>query len=255
MCDHSKQRIVRPSGLLWAIAIPLAVLGMLWLVVLHLREQAQSSQCQGCLKGIAFALFTYSQNNGCFPPAHLNAADGTRMHSWRALIPRQETIVPFSYDMREAWNGPHNSKLGDQRQNFLACPSDSETQRNTRLTNFFVIDGPKTPFPDTRCRSIASGAAFQSDTILAAEASGLNIEWLEPRDLDYSAMSFLLNDRSQPSISSAHPNGPNACMADGSVRCLGKDISPEVLKQMLNIQKGAWRESNPDGRQTADKGR
>jgi prepilin-type processing-associated H-X9-DG protein len=208
------------------------------------REHARSLGCQGHLTWLAVSILRYHQEHGHLPPAHVDTPDGSRTHSWRALVAAQEAdaINPFPYDFSEPWNGPNNSNLGDSRSDAFACPSDSDTQRNKRLTNYFVIEGANTPFPGSHTRSIIDAQDYQSrsNTILVAEASGLGIEWLEPRDLDLDRMSFQLNDSKRLGISSVHPHGANACMADGSVRFLS-EISPEVLEDMLGVGDRAWR--------------
>jgi prepilin-type processing-associated H-X9-DG protein len=89
------------------------------------------------------------------------------------------------------------------------------------------------------------GNESRGNTILSVEGTGLDIEWLEPRDLEYDTMSFKLNDPERPGISSVHPRGANVSMADGSVRFLNQDISPEVLKSMLTVKKDDWRIGPP----------
>ena len=178
--------------------------------------------CEGHLKWFGESILRFHELHGHLPPEYVVAPDGSRMHSWRAFIDAscRDKSEPLQYDFRERWNGPNNLKLADQRRAEFACPCDPDTQRNKRLTNYFVVDGPDTPFPGCGSRSIINAEDYQSrnDTILVAEASSLGIEWLEPRDLSYETMSFTLNNRGSTSISSFHPGGATACMTDGSVR-------------------------------------
>jgi hypothetical protein len=63
----------------------------------------------------------------------------------------------------------------------------------------------------------------------------MNVQWREPRDLDYNVASQGIDPRAGPGrISSRHPTGPYAAMADGSVRSL-HGISPSVLQALLRI--------------------
>jgi len=240
-----KSSIVLSFGILAAVII--AVLAS------NYRDAWQhvyESNCNGCMCAISQALLQYEGQHGCFPPAHVDAPDGRRMHSWRALIEEYSHGYLFPYDFREPWDGPNNTKLGARPESFpFACPSDPDAQRNKRLTNYFVVEGANTAFPGARTLP-TKNTQFdrgRSNTILMVEAVGLGIEWLEPRDLDYNTMSFLLNDPTQPSISSHHPQGPHARMADGSVRSL-RDISPEVLKSMLTMPE----QGDPDDRSEND---
>jgi hypothetical protein len=78
------------------------------------------------------------------------------------------------------------------------------------------------------------------DTILIVEIANSDIHWMEPRDLDFNTMSFTIDDRSRPSISSPHPSGPGAVLfADRlSTDRLHTSLSPASIKAMLTISGG-----------------
>jgi hypothetical protein len=46
-----------------------------------------------------------------------------------------------------------------------------------------------------------------ASTLVVVEAMKSQINWMEPRDLEWDRMSFRLNDHSRPSISSEHHYG------------------------------------------------
>jgi hypothetical protein len=216
----------------------IAFVGLAYFLI-RARALAVESNCESNCKGIVVNSLDYEELKKHLPPAHVDGADGVRMHSWRAVVTADCGVKPsytFPYDFCEPWNGPNNSKLRYNRNNHLyACPSTPAAERNSGLTNYFVVEGTTTAFPGTNTVSLNTQyVRGRSDTILIVEAHGLGIEWLEPRDLDYNTMSFLLNDTKSPSISSPHPHGPHACMADGSIRSL-RDVSPGVLKAMMNV--------------------
>ncbi|MCE5266993.1 MAG: DUF1559 domain-containing protein [Planctomycetaceae bacterium] len=199
--------------------------------------RARRAQCQGNMKGIAVALAMYQGQYGSLPPAHIDATNGTRMHSWRTIIATQPGLnyafpAATVYDFQQPWNGPHNTKIGDCRPPAYVCPSDGDANATGRLVNYFVIEGDKTWFPPKNVRSL-TGRPADAGSILFAEARGLGVGWTEPRDLNYNGMSFSINGSGAPCISSAHPNGANVGMADASIQFINKDIAPEVLKQML----------------------
>ena len=91
-----------------------------------------------------------------------------------------------------------------------------------------ISNGPE----GTSIKEIADGAA---NTIFCVEIADSQIHWMEPRDLNFDEMSFTINDRSGPSISSRHAGGANVLMADGSVRFLSNDTHSALVRAMLTV--------------------
>lgn len=212
------------------------------LLVLHVKELSNTAQCGANVFELGHGMHAYLDKHGHFPPAHVDSPDGKRMHSWRILVTEDiGTMSPSPYRFEEPWDSQANTEYGDYRPRRYACPSDRVTQRNTRLTNYFVVEGPNTRFPGSATTTLSpltpSNRKGRANSILVVEASGLNVEWLEPRDLTFDGMSFVLNDSQGTSISSPHPGGPFASMADGSVRSL-KGIDPTVLRAMISYEAG-----------------
>ena len=189
---------------------------------------------------LGFGMHAYMDKHGHFPPAHVDSPDGRRVHSWRILVTEGWfTMSPAPYRFDEPWDSAANTEYGNYRPQQHACPSDRATQRNPRLTNYFVVEGRNTWFPGSRTTTLGpltpTNRKGRANTILLVESGDLNVEWLEPRDLTFNGMSFVLDDSVRPSISSPHPEGPFACMADGTVRSL-KGIAPEVLRAMMSYE-------------------
>jgi hypothetical protein len=227
----SRHRILSTcAGLLLIAFVSLA------LFYRHARVVGLDLQCKSKCKWNIMEILTYEDRHRHLPPAHIDGPDGSRWHSWRAVIAPEDSFTS-QYDFHEPWNGPNNSKLRDHKnhRNYV-CPSASEETRKKRLTNYFVVEGAKTAFPGANTISMDNPqyARGRSNTIVMVEAHGLEIEWLEPRDLDINTMSFLINDPKRPGISGPHPHGPHVCMADGRYQSLS-NISPDILKAMLSI--------------------
>lgn len=224
----------------WIIAIALfatvAITGVfLAILVMHARRQARTNQCRGNLVAIVLGMHYHDDKYGHLPPAYVANPEGKRLHSWRILLVEHYGLpFPVQYDFNEAWDHGDNQRVADYRPVMYACPSDPVTQKNNRLTNYFVIMGSNTPFPGSRTAPLPRSADGRgsSNTILIVESTNRNIEWLEPRDLPYHAMSLTPNAPSRPSLSSHHPGGPMVMMADGSVRSV-KGIDPDVLRAMI----------------------
>jgi len=175
---------------LWQLLVAVLVFATMWPLLMpatqSAREAARRAQCANNLKQIALALLNYESAKRAFPPAYQTDANGKPIHSWRVLI------LPFigqqalysKYKFNEAWDGPNNSKLAARIGELYRCPSqaDDKTDGPTE-TNYFVVVAPETIFPGTAGRTIRTITDGISSTIMVIEASGLGVNWMEPRDL------------------------------------------------------------------------
>jgi hypothetical protein len=98
-----------------------------------------------------------------------------------------------------------------------------------------VVVGEQTAFPGSKAIGLQDIERSKSMTILVVESVGQDVHWMEPIDLPFDSMSFAVNDKTKPSVSSKHRHHPNVCMVDGSTRWLSNNITPEMLKAMLTI--------------------
>jgi hypothetical protein len=195
----------------------------------------------GNLSYISVALFDYHDRYGHFPPAYIADRNGKPMHSWRVLLLEfTDTSLYNAYNFNEPWDGPNNRKLADKMPSFYACPNDHDIRSApTTLTSYVAVVGSGTAFPGIKPVARADIRDRPGQTILIAEAVNSRINWMEPRDLDKSRMSFTLNDPSRPSISSSDPGGPGVIFADGRVDRLNPSVTPAVLKAMTTHVGGA----------------
>jgi prepilin-type processing-associated H-X9-DG protein len=95
--------------------------------------------------------------------------------------------------------------------------------------------GPQTISGGPNSTAIGQIRDGLSNTIAAGEIANSDIYWTEPRDLPLGVMNFRVNDRSQPSISSAHRGAAMVVFADGHKQTLSNSIDPSVLKALLTI--------------------
>ncbi len=234
---------------------------LLWVLLPPVRSERETvryAQCRYHLKQIGLALRQYHDDYGSFPAAYTVDDDGRPMHSWRALIlPYLEQAAPLynSYHFDEPWDGPANAELRTKGVFVLQCPS-SQRQRKT-LTNYLAVVGPNSAWPGTRGAKI--GEDFPkglSNTILLVEVNDSDIDWIEPRDLNFDEMSFELNGSSGKSISAGHSkegwwpwSGPlkfvNVLFADGVVKQLPLDTPPETIRAWLTARGGDLVERGP----------
>lgn len=204
------------------------------------REAARASQCIGYPKQLALALHNYHVVYGCFPPAVVTDANGTPMHSWRALIlpfmDREELATQYRYN--EPWNSPHNQNLAESSAPFFfRCPSQPSSATSC-YTNYVLVTGEGTVFPPGRTTKLEDIEDPLEETLLLVEITGTDIQWSEPRDMDVETMSLRINDPQRPSISSKHPWGPVTAFADGSVRRLTESMKPETIRAFTTMNGG-----------------
>jgi hypothetical protein len=235
--------------------IALACVPLTWLAhaMFDAREGARSAQCISNLKQIGLGLLNYESRYGCFPPAYVADATGKPLYSWRVLLMAEldrtdgwfggRLAGGFHFD--EPWDSPNNSMLHALAPyNVLRCPSDSAHEGSDE-TNFVAVVGPGTMFPsDGSSRRLADVTDGLEDTLVLVEVVDAGIHWMEPKELDWATMSFGLNDRSHPSVSSNHPfrgssyPGPHILTVNDMVTCLPRNLATETLRALLTISGG-----------------
>lgn len=211
---------------------------------------ARESQCTNNIKLIALALHNYHDQYGCLPPAYIADKKGRPMHSWRVLILPYLEQQPLydQYDFDEPWDGPNNSRLGNQLEKHYwwggQCPE--ETRQRTPWTSYVAVTGPGTLWPGSEPATLEDCSDGLSNTILVVEVANSGIRWMEPRDLDVSQLPLRVNPQQGLGISSRHrvsrfPRRPGcayAAFADGTVGFLPDALSAEELRAMLTIDRG-----------------
>ena len=75
-------------------------------------------------------------------------------------------------------------------------------------------------------------------TLSIVETRQRNIHWLQPIDLEVEAMSFIVNDRSDLSISSDHRRGPMVVFCDGLAFRLNPNTDPKIVQSLVTINGG-----------------
>lgn len=215
-----------------AVCLVLAVLcggllvAMLLPAVNAAREAARNAACTNNLRQIDLALHAYESAHGEFPPAYTTDKDGKPLQSWRVLIlPYMEQ--QYLYDQirkDEPWDSPHNQSIFSSYPipPVYRCPSEPLTPGNTD-TSYFLITGPGTVFEGGKAPKPGDFTRGMAHTAVLVEASGQGVPWMKPEDIDAGNLG---------SITSAHPQGINVGMADGSVQRIDKSAASQVIRQM-----------------------
>jgi len=229
--------VVLAVGLVGALACGGILAALLLPAVQAAREAARRSQCTNNLQQISIALMNYHDVYNEYPPQYFADENGKPMHSWRVLIlPYMEHQALYDqYDFNEPWDGPHNSQLASQMPQQFRCPSDPAIAAGGTFTSYVGVSGPGAFFDgpkSTRASAITDGT---SNTMMVAEFAGGGVHWMEPRDLDASLLSGIVNPPDGRNMASYHPAGADAAFADGSVRFLSSSIDPQVLHGLTTI--------------------
>ncbi len=227
---------VGPSYVLVEASPPFAALEQLEQVFPFLHAQLQKrrntavqrTQVANNLRQIALALHNYHQQHGRFPPAVLARYQGRKLKhplSWRvALLPYLGHQKLFDqYRLDEPWDSPNNRKVLQQMPPVFRHPMDPP---GTTVSAFYVLAGPRTVFEGSQGISVGEILDGTAQTILVVEARR-NVPWTKPEDIPFDPNEL------PPKLGEYFPNGANVAFADGSVRFLKHNITPEVLNRLI----------------------
>jgi prepilin-type processing-associated H-X9-DG protein len=204
------------------------------------------NQCMNHLKQIVIALHHFHDVNGAFPPAYVTDANGKPMHSWRVLIlPYMDDAALYKkYSFNEPWDGPNNSKLAAQIPDVYRCPANDNNTEGNFETHYFAVVAPETGWGKS-FRQFSDGA---SNTIMVIEATGLGVNWMEPRDVTLDEAIELLTTK--PRSGHTHVDDGfftttyyetsyrNAAYFDGHVQWMGQLKDSAIAKALFTIAGG-----------------
>lgn len=240
-------RSSRPQGLneaalFWIVAF------VLWQLlapqVSGSRELAPGAACSNNLRQISLALRSYHDRYGTLPPAYVAGRVGRPMHSWRVLIlpflERNDLYAQYRFD--EPWDSPHNRTLAAQMPRVFACPGDerSSVPGNT-MTGYLAVVGPTTAWPGEQGRFLPPSGDGLGNTLLLMESRTTAVDWMQPRDLDFTTALRLLTAE-EPSANRhvsegffySTYSGRRLVLADGAI-LRGGLYSPEAAEVLLKF--------------------
>ncbi len=215
------------------------------------REAARRSQCMNNLKQISLALLNYHDVHKSFPSPYIADANGNPIHSWRVLILPflEEKLLYQQYDFNEPWDGPKNSQMAEKIPEVYRCPSGlvDETPLAEK-TQYFAVVGPGTAWSAGNGRRITEFTDGVSNTILVIEASGLGVNWMEPRDVSVDEAIDLLTKK--PRSGHMHlvdgfltatyyeTSYRNVAYCDGHVEWTGQLSDDSIARALLTVAGG-----------------
>ena len=208
------------------------LLALLLPAIQSARSAARRASAANNLKQIALAMHNYHDTYKCFPTNILDEA-GKPKRSWRtALLPYLEQgPLARSYNDNVAWDAPENASVRNIVLPLFRSPSFNDPRQTD--TNFVAIqDGSASIMEDNVFRKMHDITDGTSNTIIAAEVTGLGIRWAEPRDITINEfIGYLQRDP-------GGQGGTNVMFADGSVRFISKNIDTQTLRALVTRNGG-----------------
>lgn len=236
---HGPTPISGPLAMLAKVAFVLILLGGLALLLIPAqrgtREAARRNQCLNNVKQILLALHNYHDTKGELPPAYSVDEQGTRLHSWRALIlPFMEgQEVHKLIDYSKPWDAPENEAARNAPSPFPICPSS--WQEDEQLTTYLAVVGPEFLFDGSTPRKFSDVKDGTSNTIAFIEVSpDKAVHWMSPHDADEK---FIFGS-TEENLRTGHPDTFIAAYVDGHATGIELAIDPKQLRAMLTIAGG-----------------
>lgn len=214
------------------LAVPILI-ALLLPAVQAARTAARRALSSNNLRQIGLALHNYHDTFKTFPPAYIPNDDGSPRTSWRTMI------LPFvdeqglfdNYDFDVDWDDPANALARNTQIQHYQSP---HAVSRPNATNYFVITGSGTMFDGaTPCR-IAKITDGTSNTVMAIEVVGHDVEWSQPADVPIDGLDQLLASGAFSGAAGTF----NVLMADGSVRAMSIAEAQANLKSMALISDG-----------------
>jgi prepilin-type processing-associated H-X9-DG protein len=221
---------LRGSGSAWTgvvtgvLSLALGLLVGLFTGVYAAKTAAKRLESMNNLHTIGRGLVTHHEATGQFPRADQNGL------SWRVgilpYIEEEQLFHQFNHD--EPWDSPTNRALLPRMPRIFRCPRHPPAGAGDGMTYYraFVGRGTVMDDPENATLDAIDQANGCGHTLLVVEASDA-VPWTKPDELAY--------DPTQPLPLLGPPNLTQfmALFADGHVQTFRKDVSPAILRQMI----------------------
>jgi prepilin-type processing-associated H-X9-DG protein len=200
------------------------------------HEARKRARCLNNLKQIGLALLNYHEANGHFPTTNTVDQNGKPLFSWRVeILPMMDHgFIYNSLKKDELWNSSQNAKiLGKVSIEEYKCPSDVHGIDDF-TTNYIAVIGPGTAWREdgpVKLSDLPDGGAH---TVMLLEIANSGMHWAEPCDISVDKALERMKTGKGLGISSGHPSVINILFADGSVRCLSKDMPISAWEKLFD---------------------
>jgi type II secretory pathway pseudopilin PulG len=227
------------SGFHWIeLVIVIAIVGLLVVLLLPTVRSARSPAarrlyCKNNMKQIALAIHNYESTYGALPPAYTVDSDGQPLHSWRTLILPFLDQAPLykTIDLSKPWDDPANAAALETIPATYRCP---ELQPRSNRTTYAAMVGSNACFLPEESRRLEEITDVTATTLMFVELPPASaIPWMAPQD---GGVELLVHWSGDAEFS--HRDGTHAVFADGSVRLIDFDQSPDLRAALITIAGG-----------------
>lgn len=189
------------------------------------------------LKQIGVALHSYADEHGTLPPGGTFDAHGRAMHGWQTLLlPYVEQDAVFKQiQLHRPWSDPGNAPALRTFVSTYGNPGvrgDAFSPDGYALSHYAgnarLLGGP----PGLAFNQITDGT---SNTLLAGEVNARFKPWGHPTNWRDPALGI---NRSPDGFGGPWSTRTVFLMADGSVRTISNDASPELLRALSTPASG-----------------
>jgi prepilin-type processing-associated H-X9-DG protein len=231
--------------------------GLALAAVGRIHEAGNSTRCQNNLRQIGLGLSTYHDSYSRFPYAVMPSPDlpPNRRLSWLfELDPfiHSRMDAEWAAYREEPWDSDHNLKLVKQPFPWMICPSNpARTSAEGYTITTYVgvtgigLDAARLPKKDPRAGffgydrklTIADLGSGLATTVAAIETSHDNGPWMAggwPTSRGFDPSRTPAIGRASQ-FGGLHRGGANVLFADGSVRFLADDTSPQALSKLITV--------------------
>lgn len=185
------------------------------------------------MKQLGLACHNYMDNHeGKLPPAVVYGPDKKPLYSWRVLILPyiEQNDLYYEFHLDEPWDSEHNIRLLERMPVTYAAPPHKRSRLPAYHTVCHVFVGPGTAFEGPEGVNFGDFPDGTSNTLLIVEA-GEAVPWTKPEEIPFVPdepihLPCLFHD------------GFRACIADGSVRFIKKDIDQARLRAAITRNGG-----------------
>ncbi|MFN3158140.1 MAG: DUF1559 domain-containing protein [Rubinisphaera brasiliensis] len=236
--EPTRSQGYRPSRLfLLSLFVLVAFASYAALVKLVIEPQrAVRVQASRNVRTVGLACQNFASGSQAELPAQAIRSENDKpLLSWRvSLLPLLDNAVLHrKADLSQPWDSDANKILRENCPPVLQAPGSPAD--GTLQTSWFTIVGEDTPFPEQGSVNLddISKADGLGNTLMFVEATGMNIEWAEPKDIPFSALKASPNKLSGKGPSTHRRDGKfSAVFCDGHGRFMNGDVDPAVLRAL-----------------------